>query len=322
MRLTPLPSKKIARRGGGKSGRQADRTVRFRVKERCPIDGEMKGGTMRVRAGYEILYDFPQPTPMMVMLSIHHQHVSDLIVPDQLVTDPMVPIETYRDGFGNWCSRLVAPAGRLKLTSDAIVRCSEEPDEYVPTAQQYPVEILSAETLVYLLGSRYCETDRLSQTAWDLFGKSPTGWGRVQAICDYVHNAIKFDYEKAYPTKSAINVWDERTGVCRDFAHLAITFCRAMNIPARYCTGYLGDMGVPPPYGPMDFAAWMEVYLDGRWFTFDPRNNVRRIGRILIARGRDASDVPITHTFGFNTLAGFKVWTDEVTDDQKTGAVA
>jgi len=269
---------------------------------------------MHVRVGYELLYDCPQPTPMILMLSIHHTHVSDIIVPDHLMTEPTTPIEMYRDGFGNWCSRIVAPRGRTRLSTDAILACKDEPDVVADSARQLPVQQLPAETLVFLLGSRYCETDRLSQAAWDLFGKSPSGWARVQGICDYVHKLITFDYEKAYPTKSAFNAFEEGSGVCRDFAHLAVAFCRCMNIPARYCTGYLGDMGVPPPYGPMDFAAWMEVYLDGRWYTFDPRNNTPRIGRILIARGRDAADVPISNTFGSNQLEGFKVWAEETAD--------
>ena len=169
------------------------------------------------------------------------------------------------------------------------------------------------ETLLFLLGSRYCETDRLSETAWQLFGNSPTGWGRVQAICDHVHRHITFGYEHAR-SKTAWEAFQEGTGVCRDFAHLAIAFCRCMNIPARYCTGYLGDIGVPPPYGPMDFAAWFEAYLDGHWYTFDARNNIPRIGRVLIARGRDAADVAISSTFGPNTLKSFKVRTDEVSE--------
>jgi len=269
---------------------------------------------MRVRVGYELIYECPQPTPMMLLLSIHHTRVSDLIAPDYLVTEPSIPVETYRDGFGNWCSRLVAPAGRFRMHANAVVRCEDRPDETAPLAQQLAVETLPSDTLVFLLPSRYCETDRLTQTAWSLFGNAPTGWARVQAICDYVHNAIRFDYEKAYPEKSAVNVFEERTGVCRDFAHLAIAFCRCMNIPARYCTGYLGDMGTLPPYGPMDFAAWIEVYLGGRWHLFDPRNNIPRLGRILIARGRDAADVPITHTFGPNRLETFKVWADQIDD--------
>ncbi len=269
---------------------------------------------MHIRVGYEMVYDCPQPTPMILMLSIHYTRVSDIVVPDQLVANPAVPIEAYRDGFGNWCSRIVAPAGRTRLSADAIVTSTGEPDVIADLARQCPVQDLPGETLVFLLGSRYCETDRLSQAAWDLFGKAPTGWARVQAICDYVHQHITFGYEHARPTKSAFDAFQEGAGVCRDFTHLAVAFCRCMNIPARYCTGYLGDIRVPPPDDPMDFAAWFEAYLDGRWYTFDPRNNAPRIGRILIARGRDAADVPISNTFGPNTLEGFKVWAEEVAD--------
>ncbi len=270
---------------------------------------------MRVRLGYELLYDCPHPTPVMLLLSIHHSHFSDIVVPDHLKTEPAIATDAYRDGFGNWCTRLVMPAGRTRLSADAIVDCKDTPDETALEAQQMAVEDLPADALVFLLGSRYCETDRLSQTAWDLFGNSPPGWARVQAICDYVHEAITFDYEKAYPGKSAVNVLEEGAGVCRDFTHLAVTFCRCMNIPTRYCTGYLGFMGVVPPHGPADFAAWMEVYLGGQWYIFDPRNNVPRLGRILIARGRDAADFPLTHTFGDNELQGFKVWADEISEN-------
>ncbi len=193
-----------------------------------------------------------------------------------------------------------------------MVRDSGQPDNIVPGARQHPVEDLPEETLVFLLGSRYCETDRLTDVAWGLFGHTTPGWARVQAICDYVHNHIAFGYEHARATKTAWEAFHERRGVCRDYAHLAVAFCRAMNIPARYCTGYLGDMGTPPPYGVMDFAAWFEVYLGGAWHTFDARNNTPRIGRVLMARGRDAADVAIATTFGPNLLEGFTVWTDEV----------
>jgi transglutaminase-like putative cysteine protease len=267
---------------------------------------------MEIRVGYDLLYECPQPTPMMLMLNIHFSRASDIVFPDHLRTDPAVPLGAYRDGFGNWCTRIVAPAGRIRLSSSAVVRDSGALDPVVATAIQHRVEDLPEETLVFLLGSRYCETDRLSQTAWDLFGRQPTGWGRVQAICDFVHNHIRFDYQKARPTMTAFDVYQERSGVCRDFAHLAVAFCRCMNIPARYCTGYLGDIGVPPPYGPMDFAGWMEVYLGGAWYTFDPRNNEPRIGRVLIARGRDAADVAISNTFGPATLLSFAVMVEEI----------
>lgn len=267
---------------------------------------------MQIRVGYELIYDCPQPTPMILALHIHFTRVSDILVADHLITSPSIPITAYRDAFGNWCSRIVAPAGEIRLSADAVVNDRGEPDAVATWAHQHPVQELPEETLVFLLASRYCETDRLSQIAWDLFGNSPTGWGRVQAICDFVHRHIAFGYQHARATKTAWEAFNERTGVCRDYTHLAIAFCRCMNIPARYCTGYLSDIGMPPPYGPMDFSAWLEVYLSGQWHTFDPRNNVPRIGRVLIARGRDAADVPISHAFGPNTLKGFKVWTYEV----------
>jgi transglutaminase-like putative cysteine protease len=268
---------------------------------------------MQIRLGYEIIYNVPQPTPMILALSIHFSRASDIIIPDFLTTDPAIPIGGYRDGFGNWCTRVMAPAGRICIKTDARIRDSGLPDEIFRRAQQHAVQDLPEETLVFLLGSRYCETDLLSQTAWDLFGHTQPGWARVQAICDYVHNRIAFDYQQARATRSAWEGFQERTGVCRDYAHLAAAFCRCMNIPARYCTGYLGDMGTPPPYGVGDFAAWFEAYIGGDWHVFDPRNNVPRIGRVLMARGRDASDVAIATTFGPNTLESFKVWADEVT---------
>jgi len=270
---------------------------------------------MEIRLGYELIYTFPQPTPMILALNIHYSRASDIIIPDYLTTDPAVSIGGYRDGFGNWCTRLLAPAGRIRIKTDALVRDSGQPDKIVAGAQQHAVQDLPEDTLVFLLGSRYCDTDLLSQAAWDLFGNAQQqGWARVQAICDFVHNRIKFDYAQARPTRTAFEAYNEQTGVCRDYAHLAISFCRCLNIPARYCTGYLGDMGTPPPWGVGDFAAWFEVYLGGAWHTFDARNNTPRIGRVLLARGRDASDVAIATTFGPNILESFKVWTDDVAD--------
>lgn len=268
---------------------------------------------IQIRAGFEMEYHCPQPTPMLLSLSIHYSRASDLIRPDLLVTEPAVPTTAYRDLFGNWCTRLVAPPGVFTLRTDALVRDSGRPDVLTPGALQVAVEQLPEEALVYLLGSRYCETDLLSDVAWQRFGGGPDGWERVQAICDYVHSHISFGYEHARRTRTAWEAWNEGRGVCRDYAHLAIALCRCMNIPARYCTGYLGDMGTPPPWGPMDFAAWFEVWLGDRWHTFDARNNTPRIGRVLIARGRDACDVALASTFGPNTLARFKVWTDDVT---------
>jgi transglutaminase-like putative cysteine protease len=267
---------------------------------------------MLIRVGYELIFDCPQPTPMVLMLNIHYSRARDLAVPDRVIANPCIPITSYRDAFGNWCSRIVAPRGQLRLSSSAIVNDTGEPDRIALSDHQHAVQDLPDECLLFLLGSRYCETDRLTEVAWQLFGQSPTGTRRVQAICDYVHRHITFGYENARSTKTALEVFNERKGVCRDYAHLAIAFCRCMNIPARYCTGYLGDIGTPPPYPPMDFAAWFEAYVDGEWHTFDARNNVPRIGRVLIGRGRDATDVAISNTFGPNTLLSLKVWTDDV----------
>jgi len=267
---------------------------------------------MQIRVGFEMVYDCPQPTPMIFTLNVHFTRVSDLVGRDDLVFDPPVPVKAYRDSFGNWCTRVVAPKGRLRISADALVNDSGLPDTIVAGAQQHLVPELPEEALLFLLGSRYCETDKLSETAWKLFGKAPTGWARVQAICDYVNGHITFGYEHARMTRSALEAFHDKTGVCRDYAHLAVAFCRCMNIPARYCTGYLGDIGMPPPYGPMDFAAWFEVFLGGQWHTFDARNNIPRIGRVLISRGRDASDVAISNSFGPSTLVSFKVRTDEV----------
>jgi transglutaminase-like putative cysteine protease len=270
---------------------------------------------MLIQVGYELVFNCPQSTPMILMVNVHYSRAADLVTPDRLITDPQTPVKAYRDGFGNWCSRIVAPLGRIRLKGSGVVRDSATPDVLAPFARQNALQDLPEETLVFLMGSRYCETDRLSEAAWSRFGQTVPGWSRVQAICDFVHNHIAFNYQNARSTRTAWEAFNERMGVCRDFAHLAIALCRCMNIPARYCTGYLGDMGTPPPYGVMDFAAWIEVYLDNSWHTFDPRNNVPRIGRVLIARGRDAADVAIVTTFGTNTLESFQVWTDEIAEN-------
>jgi transglutaminase-like putative cysteine protease len=267
---------------------------------------------MKLRVGYEMIYECPQPTPMMLMLNIHYTRISDILTPDHIIASPSVPVSAYRDSFGNWCSRILAPKGELRLSTDALVSDSGLPDVVVADARQTPVTALPDEAILFLLGSRYCETDRLSEIAWKLFEHTPPGWARVQAICDFVHQHIVFGYEHARMTRSAFEAYHDKTGVCRDYAHLAVAFCRCMNIPARYCTGYLGDVGTPPPWGTMDFAAWFEAYLDGNWYTFDARNNTPRIGRVLMARGRDAADVALATTFGPNTLKNFLVRTDEV----------
>lgn len=267
---------------------------------------------MLIRFGYEFVYRCPRTTPMILNVHVHHTRASDLVAPDHMVSDPALTAGTYHDIFGNRCSRIVAPEGLLRLTADGTIRDSGLPEPVVMDALQHTLEALPHEVLVYLLGSRYCETDLLTDVAWKLFAHTPLGWLRVQAVCDYVHHHVRFGYAHARPTKTAWETYKEGTGVCRDFAHLAIAFCRCLNIPARYCTGYLGDIGVPAADAPMDFAGSMEVYLGGAWHSFDPRNNQRRIGRILIARGRDAADVAITTSYGPHILESFRTWTDEI----------
>jgi transglutaminase-like putative cysteine protease len=270
---------------------------------------------MKIRVGYEIVYDCLMPTPMLLALSLHPSRLPDLLTPHRIGFDPPIAAADYRDGFGNICTRILAPPGRLTISCDMIVADPGTPDPVAPPAKQHPVEQLPEDLLVYLLGSRYCETDRLSDTAWSLFGTAPPGWARVQAICNFVHEHVAFGYEHARPTKTAWDAFMERQGVCRDFTHLAVAFCRCMNIPARYCTGYLGDIGVPPSDAPMDFSAWFEAYLGGRWYTFDARHNTPRIGRVLMARGRDATDVALSTSFGPCALTGFTVVTNEIADE-------
>ena len=211
---------------------------------------------MQIRVGYDLTYHCPRATPMVLTLNVHPSRASDIVVPDAIRTEPECPMASYRDSFDNWCTRILAPSGQLRIFADALVNDTGLPDAVAPGALQTPVEALPEETLRFLLGSRYCETDLLSPVAWQLFGQTAPGWGRVQAICDFVHQHIQFGYGFARSTKTAREVYEERAGVCRDFAHLAIAFCRSMNIPARYCTGYLGDIGVPASDSPMDFSGW------------------------------------------------------------------
>ena len=267
---------------------------------------------MIIRLGYELSYEFEQPTPMILMLSIHSSRVSDVVVQDNMVTLPDANVSGYWDVFGNWCSRIVAPPGKFVVSTDALIKDSGSPEITKNSGTQHEVNELPSETLSFLLGSRYCETDLLNEIAWDLFEKEEPGISRVIAICNYVHQHITFGYEDAQPTRTAYGALNDGKGVCRDYAHLAITLCRCMNIPARYCTGYLSDLDIPPPYCPSDFTAWMEVYLDGGWHIFDPRHNAARTGRVLIARGRDAGDVSISSTFGPASLKNFTVWAKEV----------
>lgn len=266
---------------------------------------------MLIRYGYDITVTCTQDTPMIIMMAERPERRDDLRLQRGVRTSPFVPTSVYHDMFGNTCRRFVAPAGTFNLRADSTIEGGDLPDPVLPDLRETPIAQLPDEALTYLLGSRYCETDRLSQFAWDMFGPIRPGWLRVQAICDYVHNQIRFDYMNARVTRTAFEGWQEQTGVCRDFAHLAITLCRCMNIPTRYVNGYLGDIGVPVT-GPMDFAAWMECYLDGAWRTFDPRNNRPRIGRIVVAYGRDAADVPLIHSFGPHVLQKFQVWTDQI----------
>jgi transglutaminase-like putative cysteine protease len=268
---------------------------------------------MLIRYGYDLTLACEQPTPMVSVLAIHDDRAGDVRLPEELVTTPPTPTTLYRDLFGNVCRRFVAPAGQFSMWSDGTVEDSGEPDPVVPEAAEIPVAELPDYCLLYLMGSRYCETDKLSQIAWDRFGAVRPGWGRVQAICDFVNGHITFGYQNARATRTAFDAYQERIGVCRDYAHLAIALCRCMNIPARYVNGYLGDIGVPI-VDPMDFSAWMEVYLGDRWFAFDPRNNVPRIGRIVVARGRDAADIPLINSFGPHVLTGFRVWAYEVAE--------
>ena len=278
------------------------------AKEPCASSGK----AMKIKVGFEIAYGTPQPTPMVIMLNVHPSRAGDVIGEERIWAEPNVPISFYNDSFGNLCGRLTAPAGGVTLFGDALVRDSGLPDEVAPDAQQMPIEQLPDDVLVYLMPSRYCETDKLADVAWELFKNTQPGWARVQAISTFVHNHIKFDYMKADPNKTAFMVYQEKTGVCRDFAHLALTLCRCMNIPARYVTGYMGDIGVPPDPAPMDFSGWFEVYLSGRWYTCDARHNKPRIGRILMGTGRDAADVALTTNFGKVELKKFLVISDEV----------
>jgi transglutaminase-like putative cysteine protease len=270
---------------------------------------------MLIRFGYEIVINCWSHTPIVTELCIEDKRQADVRVPEVYFVDPAVESSIYRDVFGNLCRRFIAPPGDLLIRSDSVIEDSGQVDPTALDAEQLAVSALPDDALMYLMGSRYCETDRLSQIAWNAFGHTTPGWGRVQAICDFTQDRIAFNYQNARSTRTAYEAYEERTGVCRDFAHLAIALCRCMNIPARYVNGYLGDIGVPVR-DPMDFSAWMEVYLGDRWWTFDPRNNTPRIGRIVLARGRDAADVAMLTSFGSHLLNQFTVWTFEV--DQPT----
>jgi transglutaminase-like putative cysteine protease len=268
---------------------------------------------MFIRLGYDIEFEIPAPVAMVSMLSVHPSRAADLRAPDEMGIEPAVPLTNYMDVFGNRCTRFVAPQGTLRLSNTTLIEDPGTTDPVSPEAREHPVGELPNDTLIYLLNSRYCEVDRLLNVAAELFGKVAPGWGRVQAICDWVNAKVRFGYQHARPTRTALDVFTDRVGVCRDYQHLAIAFCRALNIPARYATGYLGDIGVPLVL-PMDFSAWFEVYLENQWWVFDARNNMPRIGRVLMATGRDASDVAITTSFGAANLMRFDVIAEEVPD--------
>ncbi|PHQ69517.1 MAG: transglutaminase [Paracoccus sp.] len=265
---------------------------------------------MLIRAGFDLVFQCAGPTPIILLLNVHPSREADLQTTETLSFSPELAARDFLDQFGNRATRIVAPPGQLDISHRFNIVDDGEPDRIALDASQIAVDDLPDSVLPFLYASRYCETDLLMDFAWSRFGQGPLGWPRVQAICDFVHDQIAFDYQAADATRSAARMLEERVGVCRDFTHLAVALCRCMNIPARYCTGYLGDIGVPPAHDPMDFSAWFEVWLDGRWWTFDARHNTPRIGRILMATGRDAADVALSTSFGFARLAGFSVVTE------------
>jgi transglutaminase-like putative cysteine protease len=275
---------------------------------------------MLIRLGYDIIFQTPLPAPIIALLKVHPSRVNDLRKPDELNLEPATNVECYFDRFGNSCCRFLAPAGQIRLTNSTIIYDTGEPDPVAPWARQVPVQDLPIDVLPYLLNSRYCEVDRMSNIAAELFGGIAPGWNRVQAVCDWIHEKVAFGYQYANAKKTALDVFTDRFGVCRDFQHLAVTMCRALNIPARYATGYLGDIGVQATPVPMDFSAWFEAYLENRWWTFDARHNQPRIGRVLMAVGRDASDVALTTSFGTANLQQFSVITHEVPEDEAAHA--
>ena len=268
---------------------------------------------MLIKLGYDIALGLPAATTIVCVLRIHPSRTKDLVTPENFRIEPSLPVEEYLDGFGNRCGRVNAPVGNIRFLTEAVIQDSGELDPCAFTEAQNEVTSLPLETLTFVLPSRYCEVDsELLDFAWSTFGSTLPGWQRVQAICDFVHGHIRFDYMQARANRTALEAFHEKVGVCRDFTHLAITLCRCLNFPARYVTGYLGDIGVTPSPDPMDFSAWFEVFLGNQWYTFDARHNARRIGRVVIGRGRDAGDVPIAMAFGKHTLEHFQVVTEQV----------
>jgi transglutaminase-like putative cysteine protease len=279
----------------------------------APMGRKGRDSVISIKLGYNIALGLSAPTAVIYVLHVHSSRTADLVTPETFRIEPSLRVEEYFDGFGNRCGRVNAPAGIIRFLNDTVIRDSGEPDPSVPNASQHDVTSLPLDTLAFILPSRYCEVDsELLDFAWSTFASTSPGWPRVRAICDFVHRHIRFDYMQARANRTALEAFRERVGVCRDFTHLAITLCRCLNLPARYVTGYLGDIGVPPTPDPMDFSAWFEVFLGQRWYTFDARHNARRIGRVVIGRGRDAGDVPITMAFGKHTLEHFEVTTEQV----------
>jgi transglutaminase-like putative cysteine protease len=266
---------------------------------------------MLIEAGYEIAFECPAQTPMLLQLNVHPSRDADLLTPDSINSDPPLATRSYIDHFGNRVTRVEVPAGLVTFSNRFVIHDSGEPDETPPGTEMTPIAGLADDMLLFLVSSRYCDSDNLADFAWARFGTISGGSQRVEAICDFVHAKIGFSYPDASPTRCASDSMHEGVGVCRDFAHLAIALCRCMNIPARYCTGYLGDIGVPVDINPMDFSAWAEVFLDDRWYTIDARHNHPRVGRIVMGRGRDAADVAMSTAFGVANLARFEVVTRE-----------
>jgi transglutaminase-like putative cysteine protease len=267
---------------------------------------------VQIRAGFNLAFDCDADTSFIFMVHVRPERHHDLIEPEKLTLSPQVPFDTYIDGFGNICTRLIASPGRISLWNRFLISVSGMPERLPLFERQHPIGELPNDVLVFLLGSRYCDTQKLNSLAWSKFGGHQQGWPRIQAILQYTHDRIQFNYANARADRTAWDAHEERSGVCRDFTHLAITLCRCMNIPARYCTGYLGDIGVPVDPNPMDFSAWFEVYLGGAWHSLDARHNHPRIGRIAMAKGRDAVDAAISMAFGVAPLSEFTVFTDQV----------
>ena len=279
----------------------------------APMGRKGRNSVISIKLGYNIALGLSAPTAVIYVLHVHSSRTADLVTPETFRIEPSFRVEEYFDAYGNRCGRVNAPAGTIRFLNDTVIRDSGEPDPSVPNAIQHDVTALPLDTLAFVLPSRYCEVDsELLDFAWSTFASTSPGWPRVRAICDFVHQHIRFDYMQARANRTALEAFRERVGVCRDFTHLAITLCRCLNLPARYVTGYLGDIGVRPTRDPMDFSAWFEVFLGQRWYTFDARHNARRIGRVVIGRGRDAGDVPITMAFGKHTLEHFEVITEQI----------